>query len=78
MLSYLLNIIQGGCTGSSKYTCQNATLLEITCRGSIVLCAIDSVSIYEKCFKGISVKIPKQILTDRTHLSNLYHGQLVI
>ena len=27
--------LKGGCTGSSEsYTCQNATLLEITCRGS--------------------------------------------
>ena len=28
----------GGCTGSSEYvySCQNATLLEITCRGSFI------------------------------------------
>ena len=29
--------LTGGCTGSSKSTqCQNATLMEITCRGSII------------------------------------------
>ena len=26
--------LKGGCRGSSEYTCQNATLLEITCHGS--------------------------------------------
>ena len=26
--------LKGGCTGLSVYTCQNATLLEILCRGS--------------------------------------------
>ena len=28
--------LKGGDTGSSEYTCQNATLLEITCHGSNV------------------------------------------
>ena len=28
--------LKGGCTCTSEYTCQNATLLEITCRGSII------------------------------------------
>ena len=27
--------LNGGCTGSSESTCQNATLLEIICGGSI-------------------------------------------
>ena len=26
----------GGCTGPSESTCQNATLFEITCRGSFI------------------------------------------
>ena len=26
--------LKGGCTGSSDFTCQNTTLLEITCHGS--------------------------------------------
>ena len=29
--------LTGGCTGSSGYICQNATLLEITCRGSCMV-----------------------------------------
>ena len=28
--------LTGGCTGSSFNTCQNATLLEIACRGSYI------------------------------------------
>ena len=29
--------LKGGCTGSCEYACQNATLLEITCHGSLMI-----------------------------------------
>ena len=43
VVSDWLNIIwsylslKGGCTGSAETTCQSATLLEITCQGSIII-----------------------------------------
>ena len=41
--------LKGGCTGSSESTqvCQNATLLEITCRGSYVLCLLSNTLAYK-------------------------------
>ena len=35
--------LKGGCTGSSDYTYQNATLLEITCRAHIVTSTCTSI-----------------------------------
>ena len=29
--------LKGSCTGSSEYSCQNATMLEISCHGSNVI-----------------------------------------
>ena len=44
--------LKGGCTGSSVYSCQNATLLEITCHGSILFsCKIFSITIFTRIWK---------------------------
>ena len=52
--------LKGGCTGSSEstrvYTCQNATLLEISCTGSILLlltlcvCVCVGWGVFDSCF----------------------------
>ena len=39
--------LQGGCTGSSESTsCQNATLLEISCRGSLIMLRCKAYSVH--------------------------------
>ena len=43
--------LKGGCTGLSEYSCQNATLMEITCRASFMHSTASLLCIYLAGFR---------------------------